>query len=250
MTGPPGRRLGGAALSVALAQWGPALTSVPHLRRVLVPRLSGIVAAPHVALTYDDGPDPASTPHFLALLQRHDAQATFFLLGAHVQENAALVREMAAAGHELAVHGWDHRCLAWKRPGTLAGELRSTRGLIEDVAQVAVTRYRPPYGVITGEGLLASRGAGLETVLWSAWGRDWSARATPAGIARKVSQALRPGGTVLLHDSDRTSSPGSWRHTLTASELLLGRWSDAGLAVGPLAGHADGHRIVEPMLAP
>lgn len=250
MTARPGGRVGRAALGVALAQWGPALTSVPHLRRALMPRLSGIVAGPHVVLTYDDGPDPASTPHFLALLERYDVQATFFLLGAHVPENAALVRDMAAAGHELAVHGWDHCCLAWKRPGVLARELRSTRCLIEDVAQVAVTRYRPPYGVVTGEGLLASRRAGLDTVLWSAWGRDWTAHATPAGIARKVSRALRPGGTVLLHDTDRTSSPGSWRHTLAASELLLTRWSDEGLAVGPLAGHADGHRIAEPMLAP
>ena len=250
MTGRPAGWVGRGALGVALAQWGPALTSVPHLRRALAPRLSGIVAAPRIALTYDDGPDPASTPHFLALLERHEVRATFFLLGAHVQENADLVRDMAAAGHELAVHGWDHRCLAWKRPGALARELRSTRGLIEDVAQVAVSRYRPPYGVMTGEGLVASRRAGLETVLWSAWGRDWSANATPAGIVRKVSQALRPGGTVLLHDTDRTSSPGSWRRTLAASELLLSRWSDEGLAVGPLVGHTDGLRIVEPMLAP
>lgn len=237
--------LGGLAAGAALAHWGPAVTSVPQLRRALLPRLAGRSSLRHVALTYDDGPDPLSTPHFLALLERHGVRATFFLLGEHVRPNATLVGEMAAAGHELAVHGWDHGCLAFKRPGVLTDELRRARDAVEDAAQVPVTRYRPPYGVQTGGGLRAARAAGLSTVLWSAWGRDWAAGATPETIVAKVSTALRPGGTVLLHDTDRTSSPDSWRRTLVASDRLLDTWAAAGIPVGTLAAHGP----VRPMLA-
>ena len=97
--------------------------------------------------------------------------------------------------------------------------------------------YRPPYGVLTAEALVAARSAGLRTVLWSAWGRDWERSATAESVAHRVSAALRPGGTVLLHDSDRTSAPGSWRATLAASDLLLTDWSMKGYDVGPLRDH-------------
>jgi peptidoglycan/xylan/chitin deacetylase (PgdA/CDA1 family) len=224
---------------VAFVHLGPAATAIAPLRRRALPRLSGINGSDHIALTYDDGPDPASTPAFLRLLAAHDVLATFFLLGRFVAENPILVQEMSVAGHELAVHGWDHRCLAWKRPGTLTTELCRTRDLIRDLAGQQVRWYRPPYGVLTAEGMIAARRAGLQTVLWSSWGRDWRSRATPKSIVRTVVRPLRPGGTVLLHDTDRTSAPGSWRRTLAASDELLRRWSAEGVPTGTLTDHTN-----------
>src|SRR6478672_13345790 len=220
----------------AVAHFGPALTSVSPLRRALLPALAGISRHPHVALTYDDGPDE-STPAFLDLLDRHGVTATFFLLGAHVERHRSVVRELHARGHELAVHGWDHRCTAVKRPGVLLGELRRTVEVLTALTGAEVRWYRPPYGVLTAEALVAARAAGLRTVLWSAWGRDWERSATAESVAHRVSSALRPGGTVLLHDTDRTSAPGSWRATLTASHLLLTDWAEQGFDVGPLRDH-------------
>ena len=225
-----------AARLGVVAQYGPALTSVAPLRRRFLPSLAGISRHPHVALTYDDGPD-TSTPRFLDLLDRHGVTATFFLLGAHVERHRDVVREIHVRGHEVAVHGWDHRCVAWKRPGTLAGELRRTVDALTNLTGASVRFYRPPYGVLTGESLAAARAAGLRTVLWSAWGRDWERAATAESVAHRVSAALRPGGTVLLHDSDRTSAPGSWRATLGASDLLLADWAARGYPVGPLRDH-------------
>jgi len=199
--------------------------------------LSGISAAHHVALTYDDGPDPISTPHFLRLLDRPRVSATFFVLGKHVGENGSLIAEMSKAGHELGVHGWDHHCWLRKPPGVLADQLRRTRDQVEDLTGVPVRWVRPPYGVMTGRGLLAARRAGLTPALWSAWGRDWNRRATPDSITARVRQGIEPGGTVLLHDSDRTSAPGSWRSTLAGSEVLLDRWQAQGVPVGPLREH-------------
>lgn len=234
-----GRAWAAGSMVTAAAEWGPMLTSIPHLRRAALPGLSGLSANNHIALTYDDGPDPASTPLFLEMLEAHGVRATFFVLGAFVARNRSLVIEMSSAGHELAVHGWDHQCLAWKPPGRLAAQLRRTRHTLEDLTGVPVHWFRPPYGVITGRGLLAARQAGLTPVLWSAWGRDWTRRATPESIATSLLRSINPGGTVLLHDTDRTAAPGSWRGTLAASELMLDRWRNQGVPVGPLREHWD-----------
>jgi len=177
------------------------------------------------------------TPKFLDLLDRHGVTATFFLLGAHVERHRDVVRDLHARGHELAVHGWDHRCVAWKRPGRLVDDLRRTVSALTTLTGAPVRWYRPPYGVLTAEALAAARSAGLRTVLWSAWGRDWERAASAESVAHRVTAALRPGGTVLLHDSDRTSAPGSWRATLAASDLLLTDWSAKGYDVGPLRDH-------------
>jgi peptidoglycan/xylan/chitin deacetylase (PgdA/CDA1 family) len=226
-----------AAGATAVLQAAPALTSIAPGRRVLMPRLSGRSSRHHIALTFDDGPDPVSTPPFLDLLAARGVAATFFLLGAHAARERQLVRELVRAGHEIAVHGWTHECLALMPPGRLARELALTRDELEQTGGVPVRWYRPPYGVWTAAGVRAAGRADLETVLWTAWGRDWSARATPATIVARVSRTARPGGTVLLHDTDRTSAPDSWRRTLAATASLLDRWQASGVAVGPLREH-------------
>jgi peptidoglycan-N-acetylglucosamine deacetylase len=219
----------------------PSLVSIGPVRRALTPRfapraLSGVSSRRHVALTFDDGPDVASTPSFLRLLDELGVTATFFVLGRHVGDGG-LLRDMAAAGHEIGVHGWDHRPVVLQRPRALRDGLVRTRDLVEAHTGTAVHWYRPPYGVVTPTARWAAEGAGLRTVLWSAWGRDWQRHATPTSVVRRASAQLRPGGTVLLHDSDRTSAPGSWRTTLVATEWLVRRWLDTGLKVGGLGTH-------------
>jgi hypothetical protein len=91
--------------------------------------------------------------------------------------------------------------------------------------------------VVTSSSWWSADRAGLRTVLWSAWGRDWERRATPASVSALVTRQLRPGGTVLLHDSDRTSAPGSWRTTLGATAALVEQWQAHEWAVGPLRDH-------------
>lgn len=227
----------GAVGLVLTGQLVPAATAITPLRRTVLPGLSGISGKRHVALTYDDGPDQRSTPAFLDLLDRHEVTATFFLLGAYVWPHRRLVVEMVARGHELAVHGWDHQCLAWKRPGRIAPELRRAKSMIEETSGTPARWYRPPYGVLTTEGWLAARRAGLRTVLWSTWGVDWTRGATPESVVQAVRGGLVESGTVLLHDTDRTAVPGSWRTTLAASERLLGDWTRDEVNVGPLRDH-------------
>jgi peptidoglycan/xylan/chitin deacetylase (PgdA/CDA1 family) len=144
---------------------------------------------------------------------------------------------MAGRGHEIGVHGWDHRPATLHRPHSLLDGIVRTRDLVGDATGTPVTWYRPPYGLVTATSWWAAHRAGLSTVLWSAWGRDWERRATPASVTSLVRVQLEPGGTVLLHDSDRTSTPGSWRTTRIATERLVKLWRRDGIEVGTLGSH-------------
>lgn len=89
-----------------------------------------------------------------------------------------------------------------------------------------------------GDGLAGRRGwEDPRPVLWSAWGHDWTAEATAASVLAAVRRDLRGGGTVLLHDSDRTAAPGCWRSALGAAPGLVAGCREAGWAVGPLGEH-------------
>ncbi|MEV6669105.1 polysaccharide deacetylase family protein [Streptomyces sp. NPDC051162] len=231
---------GAAALSVlTAAHAAPALSAVGPLRNRLLPGLAGQGRPDHVALTFDDGPDRLSTPHFLRLLDARGIRATFFLLGSMAVRSPALVEEMAAAGHEIALHGWAHRPLPLRGPRATYDDLARTRDLVAGLTGQAPLLFRPPYGVMTGGAHLACHRLGLTPVLWTAWGEDWRARATPATVHRTVARDLRGGGTVLLHDSDCTSAPGSWYSTLGALPRILDTCRERNLRVGPLRAHGS-----------
>lgn len=190
-----------------------------------------------MAVTFDDGPDPESTPAFLTALDALGWRATFFMLGSMVAAAPALAAEVAAAGHELGVHGFDHRTHLRLGPRATRDEIIRGRDAIVEATGVVPVWFRPPYGTLSVSALLAARSMGLRTVLWTAWGRDWREGATGASVVDDVQKGLLDGGTVLLHDSDCTSSPGSWRATLDALPLLAKRFADAGLTVGPAGDH-------------
>jgi peptidoglycan-N-acetylglucosamine deacetylase len=111
---------------------------------------------------------------------------------------------------------------------------------IKDAAGVGPQFYRPPYGIATAATFWVTRSLGLTPVLWDPRGRDWRAEATSAGVIRDVLRDVRGGSTVLLHDSDCTSAPGSWRVTAGALRPLVQRLRAEGLIVGPLRDHAVG----------
>jgi peptidoglycan/xylan/chitin deacetylase (PgdA/CDA1 family) len=228
--------LGTTAL-LAATHAAPALTGIAPLRRAVWPGLSGKGWPDHVALTFDDGPDPESTPQFLDLLARRQVKATFFLLGQMLVGAPDLAKRMVSEGHEVAIHGWTHRNHLRVPPGQIYSEMLRTSDLIDQVTGNRPTYFRPPYGVMTSGDVSAGHRLGLTPVLWTTWGRDWEARATPERVLATLTPQLRGGGTVLLHDSDCTSAPGSWRNTLGALDGLIDLIEDAGNTVGPLREH-------------
>ena len=190
-----------------------------------------------MALTFDDGPDPAATPLFLDLLRERGVRATFFLLGTQVSKSPRLAADIADAGHEIGVHGWRHRYLPLRGPMATYDDLASAKEIITAASGVTPWLYRPPYGVLSTAGLVAARRLDLTPVLWSTWGKEWTPGSTPASVHATLSGGLAGGSTVLLHDSDCTSPPGSWRSALGALPLLLDECERRGLRVGPLGEH-------------
>jgi peptidoglycan-N-acetylglucosamine deacetylase len=230
--------LAGIAVAGAAVHVAPAVAAVGPLRRALFPGLAGTGQPGHVALTFDDGPDPESTPFFLDMLATHGVRATFFVVGERLARYPALGREIAAAGHELAVHGWVHKCHLRFGPATVERHLARTSGLIEELTGTRPSWFRPPFGVLSAAVLGATRRVGLRPVLWSCWGRDWTATATPDSVHALVTRGLRGGGTVLLHDTaSPTAAAGSWKSTLDAAPRIIQHCRERGWSVGPLREH-------------
>jgi len=223
--------LAGAAAAVHLA---PAVTGLDIVRTRLFPGLAGTGSAQTVAVTFDDGPDATSTPLFLERLRDLEWRATFFMLGSTARQNPTLAAEVAAAGHDVALHGDVHRNLLFRGPLAAWADLRRGYDAVTDASGRRPLWFRPPYGILTGDALLASRHLGLRTVLWTAWGRDWRAEATPQSIVADIRKDLRPGGTVLLHD---ISASGSWRATLDALPALDDFIRELGATPAPLSTH-------------
>jgi peptidoglycan-N-acetylglucosamine deacetylase len=229
--------LGGLApLAGALAlHAAPAVTARGPLRRSL-PRLTGQGRPGGVALTFDDGPDPAGTPAVLTALAGLGWTATFFLLGAQVRRHPGIARSVLAAGHEIGVHGDQHRNHLGRRPGWVLRDLSRACADITAATGVRPRWFRPPFGVLSGGSLRAAARLELTPVLWTAWGRDWEG--IPARrVLDHLTRGLADGGTLLLHDSDCTSAPGSWRSAAAVLPLLAPELDRRGLAVRPLHDH-------------
>jgi peptidoglycan/xylan/chitin deacetylase (PgdA/CDA1 family) len=181
------------------------------------------------ALTFDDGPHPQGTPAVLEILRRERVRATFFLVGEQVLRNPALAREIVEEGHAIALHCHRHRNLLRLTPPQVREDIARAQDAIETHTGRPPELYRPPYGVLNAAALRLARARGWRTLLWSHWGRDWEARATPESIATLLTRGAGEGAVLLLHDADDYSAPGSWRRTAAALPQVLATLAERGL---------------------
>ena len=226
-----GRRPGLAAGLVgagALAAWA-AFT--PNLR-VFGPVVShGPRSRPRAALTFDDGPGPA-TPAVLDALAREDVRATFFVLGRQARRHPEIVRRIAAEGHQLANHGDDHGILLFRGPGHVAGQLRRTEDAVREACgdDVLSRLFRAPHGYRTPITWAAARRLGYRMAGWTQGVFD-SAEPGTAVIADRAARALRPGAVILLHDADGWDPAGDRRQTAEALPEIIRAARERGLAL-------------------
>jgi peptidoglycan-N-acetylglucosamine deacetylase len=210
--------LGGATIAAYLA---PALAIYSPALRGLLGVEDRTASGRGYALTFDDGPHAHGTPAVLAILARERVQATFFLVGEQVRRNRGLAREIVDAGHGIGLHCDRHRNLLRLTPRQVHEDLARAQEAIEADTGRAPVLYRPPYGILNAAALRRARASGWRTLLWSHWGRDWEARATPASIAARVTAGAGEGAVLLLHDADDYSAPDSWRRTAAALPRVL-----------------------------
>lgn len=167
--------------------------------RVMASVLEVQTDEPVVVMTFDDGPEPPHTQRVLRALRDHGAHATFFMLSARARRFPGLVRDVLDEGHEIALHGIDHRPLTGLPAEEVTRRTRDGRAELEDVAGVALRWMRPPYGQQSPRTYRAVRRAGLMPVLWGASSRDSADVSDEARMASAV-RALRPGMVLLGHD--------------------------------------------------
>jgi peptidoglycan/xylan/chitin deacetylase (PgdA/CDA1 family) len=157
-----------------------------------------------VALTFDDGPNPAITPRILAALRERRVHATFFLVGRAVQAHPDLVRRLAADGHEIENHTLSHAHLnALLTRAALVREIGGGRDALVAAGVRAPRFTRPPFGLRDYAALDTIRALGMQPVLWSAMLGDYAAPPPPAQLLRTLLANVRDGAIIVLHDGDR-----------------------------------------------
>jgi peptidoglycan-N-acetylglucosamine deacetylase len=193
-----------------------------------------------LAITFDDGPNPAITPKLLDLLDRYNAHATFFVVGRFVRECPDLVREISVRGHLLGNHTDSHPNMIYCGVSETRDQLLRCNEAIATITGAVPKWFRPPFGARSPWLGGVAREFSLSVVMWTLIPGDWRVKPTDWLIQRmnpiterarrKLANPSAAAGDVLcLHDGDYKHLNGDRTHTLTALEYWFPRWRDLGL---------------------
>ncbi|MBC2711583.1 MAG: polysaccharide deacetylase family protein [Desulfosarcina sp.] len=186
-----------------------------------------------VALTFDDGPDPASTPLLLDLLAKFRIPATFFVTGQRVTRYPDLIQEIVKQGHDVGNHSFHHnRYRMFWQPAILAQEISDTQQVLSKLG-ITPLAFRPPVGITTpAMGKVLAR-QGLYAVNFSCRAFDRGNRQIEF-ISKTILRRIRPDDIVLLHDSNAGDQDRMRRWIVEVEKILKGI-SQQGLRAAPLS---------------
>ena len=175
-----------------------------------------------IALTMDDGPHPVYTPQVLDILAGYGITATFNMIGSQIGANLSLVREVAAAGHTITNHTWDHADMREYPATQVIAEIDRCNDVLAEAGQ-SPTIFRAPFGYWTPAVFEACATRGLEPLGWSVDPQDWdTTRVSTSDIVNNVLRSTRAHDIILEHDGG-----GDRSNTVAALEIfipeLLGR---------------------------
>jgi peptidoglycan-N-acetylglucosamine deacetylase len=188
-----------AATGLAVGAWL-AYAWLPHLATPAC-TWCGPRRQRRIALTFDDGPDPAWTPRILATLARLGAHGTFFLVGERAVRAPQLVREMAAAGHEVANHSWSHKSLWFSSPARTGDEIGRAHELLAELSGQPPRHFRPPWGMVNAAMFPVLRRWRERCVFWSIQTEGLRPQSAAAQTAR-LRHSAHAGAIVDLHDAE------------------------------------------------
>ncbi|HEY1989115.1 MAG TPA: polysaccharide deacetylase family protein [Acidimicrobiales bacterium] len=183
---------------------------------------------PEVGLTFDDGPS-TDTDRTLDVLDELDMRATFFVLGTQMRSHPDTVVEIAARGHEVGCHGFEHRHHLHSSPRAIRSDLATAVQIHRDVLGRPPRFYRPTYGQLCAATLIEAQRHRMEVVLWSRWGKEFT-ESDPDPVLRRLEPGLVPGAILLLHDNDVSCRPGTGDLTRSVLRPLGNALREKGLS--------------------
>ena len=194
--------------------WGPVIRSFD-------------TAQSEVWITIDDGPSPAHTTAILDLLDRFQARATFFVIGAHAEKYPHLVTEILSRGHQIANHTFTHPSGSfWAAlPSTIATEIDRCAEILRTNPDRPARLFRAPAGLKNPFVHPELERRELHLVGWSARGLD-TLRRDPAGVAESLLRKTAPGAILLLHEGQRVTRHPEFN--LRCLELTLNGLAERG----------------------
>ena len=174
-----------------------------------------------VALTFDDGPNPLTTPRLLGDLERSGVTATFFVVGRAVERHPEIVGRMVRDGDEIGNHTQTHAHLNFLLTQAAIGqEIDAAQRAIAAAAGRPARYLRPPFGARDFAAIDAARRRGLRVVMWSAMLGDESPATSSVELARRLVSQVRDGAIVVMHDGDQ-GRPGSGGRAYESSAAVL-----------------------------
>ena len=141
------------------------------------------------------------------MLNRYDADATFFMLGSQLKGQSALANSVVKAGNEVGVHSWSHKTMTRRSAKTNAADLKNARSAIAKATGETPRWFRPPGGSTSAALKRTASGVGLRQVIWTADTLDWRDHKAST-IASRALKGARPGAVILMHDGggDRSAT--------------------------------------------
>jgi peptidoglycan/xylan/chitin deacetylase (PgdA/CDA1 family) len=240
-----GEIVGGVALA-GVATWAGFESMWPTLHAYGRSFIGLRPGSSQLALTYDDGPNDPDTWKLLEVLSRRNVKATFFVLGRFVRQKPEIARALAAAGHVIGNHSWDHPRLIFASNVELCRQVERTQTAIFDACGVVPSLFRPPYGGRRPGTLNTIRLQGLEPVMWNVTCYDWQSRSADEVVAHARRQ-IRGGDVILLHDGDQRRMGADRTGTVEATDRLIAQYTAQGYEFVTIpemmAAHQLAHRI-------
>ena len=149
-----------------------------------------------VALTFDDGPNPATTNQALDTLSKYGIKATFFVLGKNISGNEEILKRMKADGHVIGNHSWSHPVLSKLSLDEAKKQITDTEDALTKVLGSSSKLMRPPYGAITDD---IRKSLDLSFIMWDVDSLDWKSKNETA-ILTEVQRQVKNGSIILMHD--------------------------------------------------
>jgi peptidoglycan/xylan/chitin deacetylase (PgdA/CDA1 family) len=220
----------GTAAAVGLAAGGFQYAALWPGSQIFGSALVAPLRPGELALTFDDGPNPACTPRLLDVLAQYGVKGTFFLIGSFAEQEPALTKQIAESGHLIGNHSWSHPNLSLSAPARIRQEMQRTQKTLEQLIGKPVRYFRPPFGARRPYVLQTARGMGMTPVLWNAMTSDWKERSSNLIAERLIlkvegNQGRGRASNIVLHDGSHLGLNADREPSRAATEQLLARFA-------------------------